>query len=71
MSLLKLPSVGEGERTGSREVFSVVLAEFDEYCRPCSCFTSCTDPCYRLMLCNRIFELPTLKTLGRMGTSFG
>ena len=31
MSLLKLPSVGEGEDTGSQEVFSVVSAEFDEY----------------------------------------
>ena len=70
-SLFKLPSVGEGEHTGSQEVLSVVSAEFDEYCRPCSCFTSCTNPCYRLTLGNRICKFSTLKTLGRMGTSFG
>ena len=64
MSLLKLPSVGEGEDTGSQEVVSVVSAEFDEYCRRCSCFTSCTNPW------NRIFKFPSFKTLGRMGTSF-
>ena len=64
MSLLKLPSVGEGEDTGSQEVFSVVSAEFDEYCRRCSCFASCTNPW------NRIFKFPSFKTLGRMGTSF-
>ena len=70
-SLFKLPSVGEGEHTGSQEVLSVVSAEFDKYFRPCSCFTSCTNPCYRWTLGNRIFKFLTLKTLGRMGTSFG